>query len=279
MVAITNQKGLLCPKTNKVDITNYLPGGSTIYLSSELDSLKEKVKEDDVRDFIPGGWGNTWEEIPEGTNVVVIGGKYLYEKFLGYADEIYHFVVDEESGCEKSFPELGDGWQAIKFRDNDDNGTEYYKLVPRSRPSFHQVFLDLAEKIAERSTCSRKHVGCVIAKDNEVVSMGYNGSVSGLPHCDEVGHKMEDGHCLRTIHAEQNALLQARPKELEGASAYITCSPCIHCLKMIANAGIKEIHFREKYKFEDTKWLLEKTDIQVYHHADPEGFSQEVTVI
>ncbi|NIR82527.1 MAG: deaminase, partial [Gammaproteobacteria bacterium] len=76
--------------------------------------------------------------------------------------------------------------------------------------------------------CPRKHVGAVIVRDKTILSTGYNGSIRGLPHCDEVGHMMEDGHCVRTIHAEINAIIQAAKNgtRIDGASIYVTASPC-----------------------------------------------------
>ncbi|PIN70444.1 deaminase, partial [Candidatus Woesearchaeota archaeon CG11_big_fil_rev_8_21_14_0_20_57_5] len=83
-----------------------------------------------------------------------------------------------------------------------------------------------------------------------ILSTGYNGSVRGLPHCDESGHDMEDGHCVRTVHAEANAIVQAAKNgvAIDSAEIYITASPCWNCFKLIANAGIKTIYFGEFYR-------------------------------
>ena len=96
-----------------------------------------------------------------------------------------------------------------------------------SRASWDQYFMDIAVVVATRSTCPRKHVGAVIVRDKTILSTGYNGSVRGLPHCDEVGHMMVDGHCVRTIHAEVNAIIQAAKNgaRIDGASIYVTASP------------------------------------------------------
>ncbi|MGB5374209.1 MAG: dCMP deaminase family protein, partial [Polyangiales bacterium] len=115
------------------------------------------------------------------------------------------------------------------------------------RASWDQYFMDIAVVVATRSTCPRKHVGSVIVRDKTILSTGYNGSVRGLPHCDEVGHMMVDGHCVRTIHAEVNAIIQAAKNgsRIDGASIYVTASPCWNCFKAICNVGIKRIIFEE----------------------------------
>lgn len=108
----------------------------------------------------------------------------------------------------------------------------------------------IAVEVSSRATCDRKHVGAVIVRDKSILATGYNGSIRGLSHCDEDGHMMEDGHCVRTIHAEANAIIQAARNgvRIEGATVYVTASPCWGCFKMIANAGISRIVFGELYR-------------------------------
>ncbi len=120
------------------------------------------------------------------------------------------------------------------------------------RVSWDEYFMAIATQVATRATCDRKHVGAVIVRDRTILSTGYNGSIRGLSHCDEVGHMMEAGHCVRTIHAEANAIIQAAKNgvAINGADIYITASPCWPCFKMIANAGIKRIIFGEFYRDE-----------------------------
>jgi len=103
--------------------------------------------------------------------------------------------------------------------------------------------------VAKRSTCDRRNVGAVIVKDKNILSTGYNGSPKGLPHCDEAGHEMSDGHCVRTIHAEANALIQAAKHgvAMDEAVMYLTDSPCYDCFKMLVNSGIKEVVYGEYY--------------------------------
>ena len=117
------------------------------------------------------------------------------------------------------------------------------------RPNWDEYFLGFAEAASKRATCDRKHVGAVVILNRQIVSSGYNGSVIGAEHCDEVGHDMEDGHCVRTIHAEMNALAQAarRGAKIEGATIYSTASPCWDCFRVLVNAGIQRYVYGEVY--------------------------------
>lgn len=123
----------------------------------------------------------------------------------------------------------------------------------------------IAREVATRSTCDRKFVGAVIVRDKSILATGYNGSIRGLPHCSEEGHLMEDGHCVRTIHAEANAVIQAARNgvRIDGADIYVTASPCFSCFKMCANAGIKRINFGEFYRDERIFELAQKLGIEL----------------
>lgn len=116
-----------------------------------------------------------------------------------------------------------------------------------------KLFMKIAHLFGEKSTCDRANVGCVIVKDGRIISTGFNGSLSKQPHCDEVGHLMIEGHCLRTIHAEQNALMFCARKgiSVEGADAYVTHYPCVHCLKLLIQAGIKNIYYSDGYRMNE----------------------------
>ncbi|HVV83283.1 MAG TPA: dCMP deaminase family protein [Kofleriaceae bacterium] len=118
------------------------------------------------------------------------------------------------------------------------------------RASWDQYFMNIAQVVATRSTCPRKYVGAVIVRNRTILSTGYNGSIRGMPHCSDVGHMMEDGHCVATIHAEANAIIQAARNGvmIEGADVYVTASPCWNCFKQIANAGVKRIVYGEFYR-------------------------------
>ena len=120
----------------------------------------------------------------------------------------------------------------------------------RVRVSWDVYFMSIAREVAMRSTCDRKWVGAVVVRDRSILATGYNGSIRGQPHCDEAGHLMEDGHCVRTIHAEANAILQAARHgvRLKDSEIYVTASPCWPCFKLIANAGIVHIAFGELYR-------------------------------
>ena len=120
------------------------------------------------------------------------------------------------------------------------------------RPSWDQYFIDIMHTVGERGTCDRGRAGCVIVKEKRIISTGYAGAPAGCKHCDEVGHEMhtviqEDGtqskHCIRTTHAEQNAIVQAAKFGIstEGATLYCKMTPCYACAKMIINAGIKRV--------------------------------------
>lgn len=118
-----------------------------------------------------------------------------------------------------------------------------------ARPSWDEYFMELAEVVAKRSTCNRRAVGAVLVRDKRILTTGYNGSPPGLPHCTDVGCLMLDGHCVRAIHAEQNAIIQAAQHgiDLRGATCYVTSSPCVHCAKMLIGAGVKRIVYGDSY--------------------------------
>lgn len=119
-----------------------------------------------------------------------------------------------------------------------------------SRVDWNRYFMNIAVEVATRSTCPRKHVGAVIVRDRHILATGYNGSLPGLPHCEDAGCLMEDGHCVATVHAEANAILQAARNgvRIEGGEIYTTASPCWPCFKLIANAGLSAIYFGEFYR-------------------------------
>ncbi|MGE5436672.1 MAG: deoxycytidylate deaminase [Syntrophothermus sp.] len=112
-----------------------------------------------------------------------------------------------------------------------------------SRPTWDEYFLKLAMLASERSTCPRMHCGCVLVKDKFVLATGYNGSIKGQPHCEDVGCLIVDNHCVRTNHAEINALTQAaiHGVNVSGATAYITNMSCTNCAKALIAAGIKKV--------------------------------------
>lgn len=116
-------------------------------------------------------------------------------------------------------------------------------MVKNKRPSWDEYFLKLAMLASERATCPRMHCGCVLVKDRFVLATGYNGSLPGQPHCEDVGCLIVDNHCVRTNHAEMNALIQAARHGVNttGATAYITNMSCTTCAKALIAAGIKRV--------------------------------------
>jgi dCMP deaminase len=125
----------------------------------------------------------------------------------------------------------------------------------------------IAREVATRSTCDRKHVGAVVVRDRMILATGYNGSIRGAAHCDDEGHLMEDGHCVRTVHAEANAIVQAARNgvRIDGADVYVTASPCFNCFKLIANAGIRRIVFGEFYRDERIYAFSQELGIALVH--------------
>ena len=133
------------------------------------------------------------------------------------------------------------------------------------RANWEQYFMNIAKEVASRSTCDRKHVGALIVRDKTILSTGYNGSIRGMPHCDDIGHIMENNHCVATIHAETNAILQAAKNGvmIDGAEVYLTASPCWPCFKILANAGIKKIYYGEFYRAERIFDVAKKIGIEL----------------
>ena len=117
------------------------------------------------------------------------------------------------------------------------------------RPSWDEYFLKVAMLVSERATCPRMHCGCVLVKDKQILSTGYNGSIPGDEHCDEAGCLVVDNPCIRTIHAEMNAILQCSSHGIStlGATAYVTNMPCTNCAKALITAGIKKVFIFSDY--------------------------------
>jgi dCMP deaminase len=135
------------------------------------------------------------------------------------------------------------------------------------RPDWNTYFLKMASVVATRSTCERKQVGCVLVRDNRILTTGYGGSIVGQPHCTDVGCEIDPltGGCTRTVHAEMNALAQAARNGVstEGATAYCTLSPCYWCFKTLVNAGIKTIIYSEQYRLPPNFKLAEACGVEM----------------
>lgn len=139
--------------------------------------------------------------------------------------------------------------------------------IIKPRVSWDEYFMNIAYVVASRSTCQRKYVGAVIVRDRTILSTGYNGSIRGMPHCIDVGHMMESGHCVATIHAEANAIIQAAKNgaSIDGGTIYVTASPCWNCFKSVANGGIKRICYGEFYRDERIFEVADKIGIELVH--------------
>ncbi len=141
------------------------------------------------------------------------------------------------------------------------------------RPSWDDYFMAIADLVKERATCVRRKVGAVIVKDKNILATGYNGPPSGFPHCTDVGCLREElgipsgerHELCRGLHAEQNAIIQAAKHgvSIKGSTIYCTHMPCSICIKMIINAGIREVIYREGYPDELSKKFIEESDILV----------------
>ena len=135
------------------------------------------------------------------------------------------------------------------------------------RKSWDEYFMEITQLVAQRSTCDRAFVGCVLVNsDHRIVSTGYNGTASGNPHCIDVGHRMRDGHCIATIHAEMNALLYCAKEGIpaKGSKCYVTHFPCLNCTKALIQAGISAIYYHEAYRVDDYALeILERNNVSL----------------
>lgn len=148
-----------------------------------------------------------------------------------------------------------------------------------NRIPWDQYFMSQSLLISMRGTCTRLSVGATIVRDRRVISGGYNGSVSGDVHCSEVGCKVVDGHCIRTIHAEVNAILQCAKFGVptDGADMYVSYFPCLQCTKTIIQAGIKNLYFLHDYNNNEYAIeLLEHAGIKVIQIDMPKDFFLEL---
>ena len=127
--------------------------------------------------------------------------------------------------------------------------------------------MDITLDVSRRATCLRAHVGAIIVKDKRILTTGYNGAPKGLPHCLDEGCEIVDGHCVRSLHAEQNAIIQAAQHgiSLSGGTIYTTHQPCHTCAKMIINAGLERVVYAGHYPDERAMKYLKTAGVQVDH--------------
>ncbi len=162
------------------------------------------------------------------------------------------------------------------------------------RPSWDEYFLEIRKAVAKRATCDRGRSGCVIAKDKQVLSTGYVGAPAGMPHCDDVGHLFkdtihEDGHrtrhCVRTAHAEMNAITNAAKRgiSIDGGTIYCNMTPCRTCAMAIVNGGIKRVVCERRYHAgDDAEEMFAATGIKLEYieqgteeYPDTEGKEED----
>ncbi|MDD4026686.1 MAG: cytidine/deoxycytidylate deaminase family protein [Candidatus Shapirobacteria bacterium] len=156
------------------------------------------------------------------------------------------------------------------------------------RPSWDEYFMEVMEAISKRATCDRGKSGCVIVRNKQILVTGYVGSPKGLDHCDEVGHQFkkmlnEDGsvseHCVRTVHAEQNALCQAAKLgvSVDGATVYCRMTPCRTCAMLLINCGIVRVVCERKYHAgEETEKMFKKVGIKLeFVHDEVQEYTKK----
>jgi dCMP deaminase len=147
-------------------------------------------------------------------------------------------------------------------------------VTPVERPSWDQYFMTITRQVAERSTCLRAKVGAIIVRERSILATGYNGSPAGLPHCTEVGCLIYESHtpdgdleqnCYRTIHAEMNAITQAAKNgsAISDADVYVTHTPCIHCMKVLINTGVRTVYYDRPYKLQTIEDLLKHARLKL----------------
>jgi dCMP deaminase len=134
------------------------------------------------------------------------------------------------------------------------------------RPSWHEYFIEMARLAATRATCPRRRVGAVLTRHNQILATGYNGAVRGGVHCDDVGCLMVDGHCVRTVHAEANAIIQCAVNGVSsvGATIYCTDFPCINCAKTLVQAGVAHVIYLIDYPDPNSAAVLAAGGVQLF---------------
>jgi dCMP deaminase len=143
-----------------------------------------------------------------------------------------------------------------------------------NRPSWDAYFCAITRAVATRATCSRKAVGALLVKNKLILATGYNGAPAGLRHCDHSqGGDLLNGHCARSTHAEQNAIVQAARHgiSIDGATLYCTNNPCLGCAKLLINAGVKRIVYEDAYPDPLAFELLREAGVTMEQSSEPAG--------
>lgn len=142
------------------------------------------------------------------------------------------------------------------------------------RPEWTDFWFTLVLMYSTRGTCDRLRAATIIVKNKRIVGAGYNGSAFGQPHCDDIGHLMVEGHCERTLHGEENAIINTDREDLKGAAAYMVGTPCLRCTRLLINAGVGEINYLGEYSNsrgkEHIDELTQKARVKlIQHKLDP----------
>lgn len=150
------------------------------------------------------------------------------------------------------------------------------------RPSWDDYFMAMAKIVSMRGTCDRLYSGAILVKNNRIIGTGYNGSPPNLPHCNEAGHLLEEGHCVRTIHGEHNALLQTAVQggtSTEGSTLYTKYNPCVHCTKYIIACGVKRVVIGKIYRSPKALDMLREAGVEVIEYKENPEWNNELTQI
>ncbi len=142
-----------------------------------------------------------------------------------------------------------------------------------ARPGWDEYFMGVARTVATRATCPRASVGAVLVREHRILTTGYNGAPRHVAHCTEAGCEMVGGHCVRSTHAEANAVVQAalHGVQLEGAAAYCTHQPCVYCAKLLISAGVARIVYDAAYPDRFAGELLAEAGVALVHFATLEN--------
>jgi dCMP deaminase len=235
--------------------------------------------------------GNTWFSVEKPSRCINCGRVFKKEEITFICNACGLLITT--SLYSKRCPKCGNG---VEIFDNSYNKnlisenscsclgqvsthTEQQKTIP-SRPSWDEYFINISKEVASRATCDRGRSGCVITKDKQILVTGYVGSPPGMKHCDEIGHlirkvQYENGemkkHCVRTIHAEQNAICQAAKHgiPLKDAVLYCKMTPCEVCARLIISCGIKRVVCEKRYQAgENSKKMFSEVGIELIHISE-----------
>lgn len=144
------------------------------------------------------------------------------------------------------------------------------------RPNWDDYFMAIVRIVATRSSCDRLRTGAVLVQDKRIIATGYNSAPPGLPICDDIGHLLEDKHCVRTLHSEENAIIQCAIKGISstGSTLYTAYAPCIHCAKVLIGAGVKRVVYIKNYRASKSPEYLKDAGVQVDTYQDNEAWNK-----